>query len=262
MATVLCAVVDPLGEQMRLSTAGHPPPMISVGAGPPAAILDLPADVPIGVASDGRRHTSTVALPPGTAVCLYTDGLVERRRRSLTVGLDRLANAMFAGPVESVCATIMQELVGSDPPADDIALLVLRRLPLPETDGDRLELELPAAPSSLKPLRIAMRRWLGHIRAGRQATADLLTAVGEACSNAIEHAYGPSGGTVSVCLSFEPPDVIALIVDTGRWRAPRGTFRGRGITLMRALCDEVTINRTDMGTQVRIRRTAEEGGSS
>jgi serine phosphatase RsbU (regulator of sigma subunit) len=101
MATVLCAVVDPLGEQMRLSTAGHPPPMISVGTGPPAAILDLPADVPIGVTSDGRRHTSTVALPPGTAVCLYTDGLVERRRRSLTVGLERLAQAMFAGPVSS-----------------------------------------------------------------------------------------------------------------------------------------------------------------
>jgi serine phosphatase RsbU (regulator of sigma subunit) len=153
MATVLCAVVDPLAEHMRLSTAGHPPPMISVGPGLPAAILDLPADAPIGVTSSGRRHTSTVALPPGTAVCLYTDGLVERRRRSLDDGLDRLAHAMFAGPAESVCATIMHELVGSDPPADDIALLVLRRQPSPETDGDTLELELPAAPGSLKPLR-------------------------------------------------------------------------------------------------------------
>jgi anti-sigma regulatory factor (Ser/Thr protein kinase) len=233
--------------------------MISVSADLPAAILDLPADVPIGVTSDRRRRTSTVALPPGTAVCLYTDGLVERRRRSLDDGLDRLANAMFAGPAESVCATIMKELVGSDPPADDIALLVLRRQPQPGTDGDALELELPAAPSSLKPLRIAMRRWLEHIRAGRQATADLLVAVGEACSNAIEHAYGPSGGSVSVCLSFEPPDVIALVVDTGRWREPRGRFRGRGITLMRALSDEVTIDRSDTGTRVRIRRTTEEG---
>jgi anti-sigma regulatory factor (Ser/Thr protein kinase) len=154
----------------------------------------------------------------------------------------------------------MQELVGADPPADDIALLVLRRQPLPDADGDRLELELPASPSSLKPLRIAMRRWLEHVKAGRQATADLLTAVGEACSNAIEHAYGPAGGTVFVCLSYEPPDMIALVVDTGRWRAPRGRFRGRGITLMRALSDEVTIDRTDTGTRVRIRRTTEEGG--
>ena len=96
----------------------------------------------------------------------------------------------------------MQALVGAEPPSDDIALLVLRRQPVADTDADTLELELPAAPSSLKPLRIAMRRWLAHIRADRQATADLLTAVGEACANAIEHAYGPAGGTVSVRLAL------------------------------------------------------------
>ena len=138
----------------------------------------------------------------------------------------------------------------------------LRRQPLPEGDaeGDTLDLELPATTSSLKPLRIAMRRWLGHLRVDRQATADLLTAVGEACSNAVEHAYGPCGGTITVRLTYRPPDVIALIDDTGRWRAPRGSFRGRGITLMRALCDEVTIDRTDTDTRVRIRRTTSEGG--
>ena len=104
-----------------------------------------------------------------------------------------------------------------------------------------------------------MRRWLEHIRADRQATADLLTAVGEACANAVEHAYGPAGGTVSICLEYQAPDVIAVITDTGRWRAARGSFRGRGITLMRALSDEVTIDRTDTGTRVRIRRTITEG---
>ena len=259
MATVLCAVVDPAGEHMRLSTAGHPPPVISAGTDLPAAVLDLPADLPIGVAS-GRRHTSTVALPPGTAVGLYTDGLVERRGRSLAVGLERLADAMFAGPAESVCAKIMQALVGAEPPSDDIALLVVRRQPLPDGDGDTLELELPATPGTLKPLRIAMRRWLGHIQADRQATVDILTAVGEACSNAIEHAYGPAGGTITVHLSYRPPDVIAVVADTGRWRAPRGTFRGRGITLMRALCDEVSIEHSTSGTRVRIRRTTTEGG--
>jgi anti-sigma regulatory factor (Ser/Thr protein kinase) len=261
MATVLCAVLDPSGEQMRLSCAGHPPPVISAGADLPAAVLELPADLPIGVGTvGGSRRTSTVALPPGTAVCLYTDGLVERRGRSLTVGLDRLAEAMFAGPAEAVCAAIMQALVGADPPADDIALLVLRRRPVTDTEGDTLELELPAVPSALKPLRIVMRRWLGHIRADRQATADLLTAVGEACSNVIEHAYGPAGGTITVGLTYRAPDVLAVVGDTGRWRAPRGSFRGRGIILMRALSDEVTIERDDSGTRVLIRRTTEEGG--
>ena len=105
-----------------------------------------------------------------------------------------------------------------------------------------------------------MRRWLARIRADRQPTADLLTAVGEACANAIEHAYGPAGGIVSVHLEHRAPDVIAVVGDTGRWRPPRGSFRGRGITLMHALSDEVEIEHADTGTQVRIRRTITEGG--
>ena len=257
MATVLCAVVELSGEQMRLSTAGHPPPVISAGADLPAALLDLPADLPIGIDAAAPRHTSAVALPPDTAVCLYTDGLVERRGQSLTVGLDRLAEVMFSGPAESVCAVVMQALVGANPASDDIALLVVHRQPL--ADPGTLDLRLPASPTSLKPLRTAMRRWLTRIRADRQATADLLASVGEACANAIEHAYGPAGGVVSVHLEHQASDVVAVIGDTGRWRSPRGSFRGRGITLMRALSDEVEIERADTGTRVRIRRTISEG---
>jgi anti-sigma regulatory factor (Ser/Thr protein kinase)/putative methionine-R-sulfoxide reductase with GAF domain len=259
MATVLCAVLDPSGERMRVSTAGHPPPVISTGADLPATLVDLPADLPVGINPDRRRHTSTVVLPLGAAVCFYTDGLVERRGQPLTAGLDRLTAAMFAGPAESVCAAVMQALVGAEPPRDDIALLVLRRRAAADTGA--LELQLPATPTSLKALRRAMRRWLAGIRADRQVTADLLAAVGEACANSIEHAYGPAGGTVSVRLEHQAPDVVAVVGDTGNWRAPRGNFRGRGITLIRALSDEVTIERADVGTQVRIRRTMAEGGS-
>lgn len=118
---------------MQLSTAGHPRPVVSAGAGLPVALPDLPVDLPIGVDPTSRRHVSAVALPAGTAVCLYSDGLVERRRRPLTVGLDRLAEAMFAGPADSVCAAVMQALVGADPPSNDISPLVLHRRP--DTDG-------------------------------------------------------------------------------------------------------------------------------
>jgi anti-sigma regulatory factor (Ser/Thr protein kinase) len=105
-----------------------------------------------------------------------------------------------------------------------------------------------------------MRRWLTGIRADRDASADLLAAVGEACANAIEHAYGAAGGMVSVHLEHHPPDVVAVIEDTGRWRAPRNGFRGRGITLMYALSDEVSIDPADAGTRVRIRRAIAGGG--
>jgi hypothetical protein len=225
MATVLCAVVAPAGDHMRLSTAGHPPPVVSASPDLPAAILELPADLPVGVA-ERLRHTSGMALPAGTTMCLYTDGLIERRGQSLTVGLERLSRAVFAGPAESVCAAVMSDLVGVQPPDDDIAVLVIRRPDATRTDP--LNLHLPAVPASLKPIRTAIRHWLARIPASRADTADLVAAVGEACANTIEHAYGPAGGGLSVCLTAQLPYVTAVIDDSGRWRPPRGQLRGRG----------------------------------
>jgi serine phosphatase RsbU (regulator of sigma subunit)/anti-sigma regulatory factor (Ser/Thr protein kinase) len=258
MATVLCAVVGPDGNQLRMSTAGHPPPVVSASADLPAAVLELPADLPLGVAERPRRSTAMV-LPPGATMCLYTDGLIERRGQSLAVGLDRLRRAVFAGPADAVCAAVMSALVGNDPSTDDIALLVVRR---PDSAGtDPLHVRMPAVPSSLKPIRAAVRHWLARLPAGRADTADVLAAVGEACANAVEHAYGAGGGEVSLRLMSEPPGVVAVVDDTGHWRAPRGQFRGRGITLMQALADEVRIDRTEGGTRVVIRRTLTEGGN-
>jgi anti-sigma regulatory factor (Ser/Thr protein kinase) len=243
MATVLCAVVAPTGDQIRL----------------PAAILDLPADLPVGVA-ERLRHTSVMALPAGTTMCLYTDGLIERRGQSLTIGLERLCRAVLAGPAESVCAAVMSDLVGVRPPDDDIAVLVVRRPDATRTDP--LNLQLPAVPASLKAVRTAIRHWLARTPATRADTADLVAAVGEACANSIEHAYGPAGGDLSVRLTAQLPHITAVIDDSGQWRPSRGQLRGRGITLMHALADEVQIQRTDVGTHVVIRRTLSEGGHS
>jgi anti-sigma regulatory factor (Ser/Thr protein kinase) len=154
---------------------------------------------------------------------------------------------------------VMSDTVGVHPPADDIAVLVVRR---PDSTRTKpLDLKVPAVPASLKPIRTAIRHWLARIPASRADTADMVAAVGEACANTIEHAYGPAGGDVSVRLTAQPPHVIATIDDSGRWRAPRGQSRGRGIILMHALADEVQINRTDNGTRVVIRRTLAEGGN-
>jgi hypothetical protein len=58
------------------------------------------------------------------------------------VGLKRLCEAVVAGPAESVCTRIMGQLIGDDPPTDDIAVLVLRRRHISKTGA--LELVLPA----------------------------------------------------------------------------------------------------------------------
>jgi anti-sigma regulatory factor (Ser/Thr protein kinase) len=56
-----------------------------------------------------------------------------------------------------------------------------------------------------------------------------------------------------VDLSHSARDIVATIRDTGRWRRPRGTNRGRGITIMENCADDVSVDTTESGTAVRLR---------
>lgn len=126
MATVLYATLEPSQQRLHLSAAGHLPPVRAV-PDRPASLLDVPPDFPIGVRTERPRRTTTVDLPPGTVVCFYTDGLVERRDSSLDHGLEHLRASIVAESAESVCATVMSRLIGHSPVDDDVALLVMRR---------------------------------------------------------------------------------------------------------------------------------------
>jgi Stage II sporulation protein E (SpoIIE)/GAF domain len=128
MATVLYGVFDPSLSSVRMSSAGHLPPVIAV-PGDYAVTADITADLMIGVTTDVRRHVSTVEFPPGALLCFYTDGLVERRDRPLDDGLDKLCGALSAGPPEDACIAAMGALVGGEAPGDDIALLAVWRVP-------------------------------------------------------------------------------------------------------------------------------------
>jgi hypothetical protein len=48
---------------------------------------------------------------------------------SCLTGLERLCKAVAAAPVESVLTNVMGQLIGDNPPGDDIAVLALRRHP-------------------------------------------------------------------------------------------------------------------------------------
>jgi anti-sigma regulatory factor (Ser/Thr protein kinase) len=150
----------------------------------------------------------------------------------------------------------MGRLIGDEPPGDDIAVLLLRRQLI--TEINPLELVLPAKARSLKDIRDAMRPWLSAVGAGTRAIADLLIAVGEACTNVIKHAYGPEGGFVTVRLELQLPDVVATIADAGRWQSPREGSRRRGTMIMRRCSDDVRISRGFPGTTVVIRRRLAE----
>jgi serine phosphatase RsbU (regulator of sigma subunit) len=126
MATVLYAIFDSSLDQVRISCAGHLPPVIA-RPGMPAQIAEVAADLLIGVSAHRPRRTTTISFPPGAALCLYTDGLVERRDRPLDDGIARLRSAATAAEPAAACAAVMAAMADGTSPTDDIALLILRR---------------------------------------------------------------------------------------------------------------------------------------
>jgi serine phosphatase RsbU (regulator of sigma subunit) len=127
LATVLYAVLDPALDRVHISSAGHPAPVVAV-PGEKGALVDGVGGLMIGVDPRARRQVTTVKFAHGAVLCLYTDGLVERREYPLDEGLARLCDAVAAQAPEQVCASVMGALVGNAPARDDIALVTLRRL--------------------------------------------------------------------------------------------------------------------------------------
>ena len=125
MATVAYAVLTPATGQLTIASAGHFPPVVAA-PGRPSSLAEIAVGVPIGVADDPARQVTIMDLTPGTVLCLFTDGLVERRHTSLDDRLARLVLTVAPDPPEDVCASVMRALVGREPAGDDIALLVLR----------------------------------------------------------------------------------------------------------------------------------------
>jgi anti-sigma regulatory factor (Ser/Thr protein kinase) len=123
-----------------------------------------------------------------------------------------------------------------------------------------LRIRLPAIPASLAVIRARLRTWLPTAQVTPSAAADVLLAVGEAASNAVEHAVRGIAGDVELEVTARATTTgLALTVkDNGRWHAPRrserSAQRGHGSRLMNALVDTVTVTPTPQGTTVEMRK--------
>jgi anti-sigma regulatory factor (Ser/Thr protein kinase) len=145
---------------------------------------------------------------------------------------------------------LVEQMVPSDAP-DDIAIAAAR---IPAI-SERLSARWPAEKEALVGIRQLLRRWLHGHGATEDETFDLTVASQEACANAVEHAYGPGRRTFDIEATYTAGRVRLIIRDTGRWRPPRGTHRGRGLPLLRALMEHVDVQHTDTGTTVVLERT-------
>jgi GAF domain-containing protein/anti-sigma regulatory factor (Ser/Thr protein kinase) len=250
MTTLAYVVIDTLGESLDVVIAGHPPPLVIATDGA-AEYLPLQGGIALGAAPLATYTCDRHTFPTGSVVLLYTDGLVESRVRPIDDGLEQLRQlATGAGDLEALCSKLTARMV-PDPQPDDIAIAAARVPPVP----DRLFARWPAEKESLAGVRKVLRRWLLAHGAGEDEAFDITVASQEACANAVEHAYGPGRRSFSIEATIDRGVVQVTVCDEGRWRPPRGTNRGRGLPLMRALMEKVDVRQSDAGTVVVLERS-------
>ncbi|MFZ4181146.1 PP2C family protein-serine/threonine phosphatase [Streptomyces pseudogriseolus] len=128
-ATAVTTFVDFDRHVITYSSAGHPPPVLLHHDGR-VEFLDRATDPPLDARPEPRpRPEASVAFSPGATLVLYTDGLIERRREDIDIGLRRLADSLSHHrelDPESLADTVLRELLPPGGATDDTALVVVR----------------------------------------------------------------------------------------------------------------------------------------
>jgi serine phosphatase RsbU (regulator of sigma subunit)/anti-sigma regulatory factor (Ser/Thr protein kinase) len=252
VATLVYALFDADLERATFVNAGHPPPILVSGDG--ARAIGDGVSAPAGRSAGAEFQECELPLTPGDALCLYSNGLDKAqaadraaREQALLAALGTPAGA------EILCERALAALRPAGADDEDLALLVLRT----SATAEGFKATYSATPGALSEARGALRDWMSQLGATRNDTDHMLVACGEACMNAVEHAYAGAGdgGTFTLEGHLDGKTVVIIVRDAGRWSEVRSRGHGRGLKLMEALMDSVQLSFSVEGTVVVLRKT-------
>lgn len=127
MTTLVYAELHVASGALRYACAGHPPPVVVEPGQAPCFVWDG-RSLPLDAYAARTRDEASRRLSPGGAVVLYTDGMIERRGRSLEDGMDELLIGIDdhrRRPASALVAGVVGRLdVGEH--ADDMCVLAAR----------------------------------------------------------------------------------------------------------------------------------------
>jgi anti-sigma regulatory factor (Ser/Thr protein kinase) len=122
-------------------------------------------------------------------------------------------------------------------------------------DGRRREWHLHSVESSVPSLRRELSVFLDTVGLSDDELYDVILAVSEAATNAVEHAQHPAEPFFDVSAEVEDGEVTIVVQDHGGWLPPGSSlYRGRGLAMMRVLAD-TTVEAGTHGTTVTIRKS-------
>ncbi|MDR7276016.1 PP2C family protein-serine/threonine phosphatase [Catenuloplanes atrovinosus] len=128
-ATAVIARYHPETCTLQWAQAGHPAPLHSRAG--TTTELDRPRGILLGAAPDATYATATTTIGPDDVLLFYTDGLIERRGRSLADGLAPVTttlNRITGSGTRQPLADILGQLDRANPD-DDTCIIAIRRLP-------------------------------------------------------------------------------------------------------------------------------------
>jgi anti-sigma regulatory factor (Ser/Thr protein kinase) len=246
IVTAIVGIIDPATLQFRYAVAGHPPPLLATADETCAPLPDEGSGIALGVVPHHVTAEHVVAIPVDGVLALYTDGFAVAGTQTLA---DALVEARLLAPSKPA-VTIDRAIFGQRERLDDAAIMTIS----PEPLLAHLDVRLPAELSSAGLARTALRRFLATTPLGERRSFDAVVAAGEAVANAIEHAYDRRPNQTFVLRAmWERETCTILVEDGGAWNEVEPlTTRGRGIAMMRELCDTLEIERSAAGTSVAL----------
>ena len=248
IATCIYAAFDPHTRELRLASAGHPPPVLRTVDGRVEA-LDVEVTAPLGLGAPPREVS--VRLQPGAMLALYTDGLVEARDRDIDAGIGRLCATIAAGPasLETMADEVLDAMRTNA--GDDVALLLVRVPDDVDARSRSVVIEVSRERALMFDVRSqarnAMRAWI--LLDEVVDTATLLAS--ELATNALVHGLG----RVELRLRLTRDRLVIETVDSGHHMPRRRSASdqdegGRGLHLVATLADRWGFRGTDEGKVV------------
>jgi PAS domain S-box-containing protein len=255
LVTAWVGILDLVGRRLRYASAGHPPPLLVETNG---SIRELDhRTLPIGLRQGHQGHASSIEIPHGSAIWLYTDGLIEASR-NIVDGISRLRETAlrFSGArLAHPAATIRRQVITGYGAQDDIAILVVT------TNFDESERYLTrsyfhsADELAARNARQEFKASLSTDEFSENDAANAEIVFGELCGNVAR--YAP--GRVDIIVDRSGIQTVLHILDRGigfrhlsRLPADLLAEQGRGLFIVASMTTEFTVSgRAGGGSHVR-----------
>ncbi len=244
-AKATVGIVDPVRATFTYAAAGNPPPVLAL---PCMLVQPLPGgDVPLGAADVLGASDWSFTIPPGANLNLYTEGLCKRLdERARAVALRAGVRNRAGAPAHA----LLERAAGGTGESGEATALVVSVADVPATE---LHVDFSAVPLAVPIARRTLLRFAERIGLDGERRFAVITAVGEALANAVEHAYPERPGMVRLAAERTPDGLLVTIEDDGGWKpAQRADERGRGLPIMRSLMDAVEVRAEAAHTTIRL----------